>query len=218
MALCLCVNHLSSHRHNLRRKKHKRAYGSPAKHHDKVTAALIGGPSHAAQQHAPPRRRIRPRARARADTRALPGARRFLIGVLAIKNLPPSCPDFLKSDDAVWQVGETRASRIAGAAPATTHDTDPRPRPLCRRPDDQAILGGPSLNGVAAHARSDYDAALRAVVSTFTSRLSALFDHRRLAAAGEGFRLLAGASPARNSRKTDAARAWFDSDRRGAKP
>ena len=71
-----------------------------------------------------------------------------LIGVLAIKNLPPELPDFLKSDDAVWQVGELarEPDRWRGSGPA--HDGERDPGHFVDVSDDLTIQGGPKLSAL----------------------------------------------------------------------
>ena len=136
-----------------------------------------------------------------------------IIGVLAVKGLPAELPDFLKTDAAVWQVGELarEPDRWRGSGPA--HDAERDPGHFVDVSDDQTILGGPKLSALPT-TRLDYDTALRAVgVTQYKAgylpysiidgwlQLKTDFAYWRVDVAGAKFA------------KDDAARAWFGKDR-----
>jgi len=136
-----------------------------------------------------------------------------LIGVLAIRNLPSSLPDFLRSEDAAWQVGELAREPDRSKGSGDPHDRDLDPGHFVDVSDDLKILEGPSLNALPP-TREEYDAALRKVgadeykagylpysIIDGWQQLVKDFAYWRVDAAGEKFA------------KTDAARAWFKRDR-----
>lgn len=85
-----------------------------------------------------------------------------ITGVLAIRNLPASLPEFIRSDDVAWQVGELAREPDRSRGSGDPHDRDLDPGHFVDVSDDQKILEGPSLNALPA-TREDYDAALRTV-------------------------------------------------------
>ena len=87
-----------------------------------------------------------------------------MIGELAVRNFPAEIPSFLRTDNAVFQIGtlsqEPDVSRNAGQP----HDWDADPGHFLDLSDDGTILGGPKLTALPS-SRRDYDTALRAVQS-----------------------------------------------------
>ena len=83
------------------------------------------------------------------------------IGELAARNFPREIPGFLKTPQAVRQIGllaqEPDISRNTGQP----HDADSDPGHYLKVSDDGTILGGPQLNALPA-TRRDFDTALRA--------------------------------------------------------
>jgi hypothetical protein len=82
--------------------------------------------------------------------------------VLAIRNLPASLPEFIRSDDVAWQVGELAREPDRSRGSGDPHDRDLDPGHFVDASDDQKILEGPALGALPA-TREDYDSALRAV-------------------------------------------------------
>jgi hypothetical protein len=87
-----------------------------------------------------------------------------IIGEQAAKNFPGEIPAFLRTPDAVTQIGilaqEPDKSRSAGQP----HDDDLDPGHYIDLSDDGSLHGGPTLATLPAN-RRDYDTALRAVGS-----------------------------------------------------
>ncbi|HEY4076977.1 MAG TPA: hypothetical protein VGM26_08595 [Rhizomicrobium sp.] len=87
-----------------------------------------------------------------------------MIGEVAAKNFPAELPAFLRTKDAVFQIGalsqEPDVSRNAGQP----HDWDADPGHFLDLSDDGTILGGPKLSALPP-SRRDYDSALRVVHS-----------------------------------------------------
>jgi len=83
------------------------------------------------------------------------------VGEIAVGHFPRQIPAFLRSAQAVAQIGlmaqEPDLSRNAGQP----HDADSDPGHFVDVSDDGSILGGPKLAALPA-ARHDYDTALRA--------------------------------------------------------
>jgi len=136
-----------------------------------------------------------------------------IIGVLAIRNLPSSLPEFLRTEEVAWQVGELAREPDRSRGSGDPHDRDLDPGHFVDVSDDLTILEGPSLNALPP-TREDYDAALRKAgtdeyragylpysIIDGWQQLVKDFAYWRVDAAGERFA------------KTDAARAWFKRDR-----
>ena len=136
-----------------------------------------------------------------------------IIGVLAIRDLPTSLPEFIRSDDTVWQVGELAREPDRSRGSGDPHDRDLDPGHFVDASDDLKVLEGPSLSALPA-TREDYDTALRAAKATEYKagylpysiidgwqQLVKDFAYWRVDAAGEKFA------------KTDEARAWYRHDR-----
>ncbi|HTW34052.1 MAG TPA: hypothetical protein VMD53_05480 [Rhizomicrobium sp.] len=136
-----------------------------------------------------------------------------IIGVLAIRDLPPSLPEFIRSDDVVWQVGELAREPDRSRGSGDPHDRDLDPGHFVDASDDQKIPEGPSLGALPA-TREEYDRALRAVntdeykagylpysIIDGWQQLVKDFAYWRVDAAGEKLA------------KTNDARAWYRRDR-----
>ncbi len=136
-----------------------------------------------------------------------------IIGVLAIKNLPPDLPDFLKSDAAIWEIGELAREPDRWRGSGETHDAERDPGHFVDVSDDGTILGGPKLAALPT-TRVDYDTALRAVgVTQYKAgylpysivdgfeQLKTDLAYWRVDVAGAKFA------------KSDDARVWFEKDR-----
>ncbi len=136
-----------------------------------------------------------------------------MTGELAIRNLPTTLPDFVRSEDVALRVGELAREPDRSRASGDPHDRDLDPGHFVDVSDDLKVLGGPSLTALPA-TREDYDAALRAVgtdeykagylpysIIDGWQQLVKDFAYWRVDVAGEKFA------------KTDEARAWFRRDR-----
>jgi hypothetical protein len=136
-----------------------------------------------------------------------------IVGVLAIRNLPASLPEFIRSDDVAWQVGELAREPDRSRGSGDPHDRDLDSGHFVDASDDQKILEGPSLGALPA-TREDYDSALRAVkadeykagylpysIIDGWQQLVKDFAYWRVDTAAEKFA------------KTDEARAWARHDR-----
>jgi hypothetical protein len=90
------------------------------------------------------------------------GTGHIYIGEVAARNFSAEVPRFLKTSEAVKQIGlmamEPDLSRTAGQP----HDADSDPGHFVDVSDDGSILGGPKLSALP-ETRRDYDTALRAV-------------------------------------------------------
>jgi hypothetical protein len=84
------------------------------------------------------------------------------IGRAAMHALPAELPGFLKTDAAVWQVGELAREPDRSKGAGHPHDDDLDPNHFVDLNDDGTINGGPSISAMPAN-RTAYDAALRAV-------------------------------------------------------
>ncbi len=84
-----------------------------------------------------------------------------IIGLCAARALPAETPAFLRTADAIWDLGELarEADRSKGAG--QPHDADLDPGHYVNVGDDGRIAGGPELAALP-RTRADYDAALRA--------------------------------------------------------
>ena len=136
-----------------------------------------------------------------------------LIGELAAKNLPEEMPAFLRTPQAAAQIGELAREPDRSRGSGTIHDAERDPGHFVDASDDLTVLGGPSLKALPA-TRSDYDTALRAAGATQYKagylpysivdgwqQLRTDLAYWRIDTAGEKYA------------KTDAARAWFATDR-----
>jgi hypothetical protein len=83
-----------------------------------------------------------------------------LIGVLAVRNLPDDLPQFLKSDDAIWQAGELAREPDRWRGSGSVHDFERDPAHFVNLGDDLTVLGGPSISDLPK-TRVSYDSALR---------------------------------------------------------
>jgi hypothetical protein len=83
-----------------------------------------------------------------------------LIGVLALRDLPDDLPQFLKSDDAIWQAGELAREPDRWRGSGSVHDFERDPGHFINLDDDLTVLGGPSLSDLPK-TRVSYDTALR---------------------------------------------------------
>jgi hypothetical protein len=85
-----------------------------------------------------------------------------LIGVAAMRALPADLPAFMRTPQAVSDVGELsrEPDRVKGAGKA--FDGEHSPAHFIDLDDDGRVLGGPALAALPA-SREEYDAALRAV-------------------------------------------------------
>lgn len=137
-----------------------------------------------------------------------------MIGELAVKALPDEVPEFLRTPETVAAVGELarEPDRSRGAGPV--HDSERDPGHFVDVSDDLTVLGGPPLNALPP-SRGDYDTALRAVGATQYKAgylpYSIVDGWQQLRMDFAFWRVdVAGAKYA----KTDAARAWFEADRK----
>jgi hypothetical protein len=87
-----------------------------------------------------------------------------LIGQAAARALPPELPAFLRTPQAIRDLGELAREPDRWRGAGKTHDTTRDPGHFVDIDDDGKILGGPSLDALPL-TRSEYDAALRAVGS-----------------------------------------------------
>jgi hypothetical protein len=135
------------------------------------------------------------------------------IGELAIRDLPATLPDFVRSESAALEVGEVAREPDRSRGSGDPHDRDLDPGHFVDVSDDQKILGGPALRALPA-TREDYDRALRAMgsdeykagylpysIMDGWQQVVKDFAYWRADVAGEKFA------------NTDAARAWFHRDR-----
>lgn len=90
------------------------------------------------------------------------GAGHRIIGVAAIKALPAELPAFLKTSQAIIDIGEysREPDRIRGAGKAA--DIDRTPQHFLDLNDDGTVLGGPKVTALPLN-RPDYEKALQAV-------------------------------------------------------
>ncbi len=137
-----------------------------------------------------------------------------MIGEVAVRGLPDEMPAFLRTPEAVAEIGEIAREPDRSRGSGVIHDSERDPGHFVDAADDLTVLGGPSLKALPA-TRSDYDTALRAVGATQYKggylpysivdgwqQLRTDLAFWRIDVAGEKFA------------KTDAARAWFVADRK----
>lgn len=84
------------------------------------------------------------------------------IGRAALRALPAELPAFLKTDAAVWQVGELAREPDRSKGAGHPHDDDLDPGHFVDLNDDGTINGGPSINAMPA-TRALYEKALQGV-------------------------------------------------------
>jgi hypothetical protein len=87
-----------------------------------------------------------------------------LIGEAAAAALPPELPAFLRTPQAIEDLGELAREPDRWKAAGKTHDSTRDPGHFVDIDDNGKVLGGPALSALPL-TRSDYDAALRAVGS-----------------------------------------------------
>jgi hypothetical protein len=88
-----------------------------------------------------------------------------LIGILAAKSFPDEIPDFLRSPEAIAELGELAREPDRSKASGPTHDNERDPGHYVDLNDDLTVLRGPSLKSLPV-TRQEYDTALRAVGAT----------------------------------------------------
>src|SRR5690242_11601752 len=88
-----------------------------------------------------------------------------MIGVLAAQRLPATIPAFLRSPEAMFEIGEMAREPDRSRGAGQPHDNDRDPAHFIDINDDGTILGGPPLAALPA-TRLDFDTALRAVGTT----------------------------------------------------
>jgi hypothetical protein len=137
-----------------------------------------------------------------------------IIGEAAMRALPADLPAFLRTPQAVRDVGELsrEPDRVKGAG--KTFDNDHSPAHFLDLEDDGRILGGPSLAALPA-TREDYDAALRAVDQDSWKAgylpYAIVDSYEELARDFAYWRVLKAAEA---NPKWAAHRAWFTADRK----
>jgi hypothetical protein len=87
-----------------------------------------------------------------------------LIGQAAEKALPADMPQFLRTAQAIEDVGELSREPDRSKGSGKTHDADRDPGHFLDMSDDGTVLGGPRVDALPI-TREDYDTALRAVGS-----------------------------------------------------
>ena len=88
-----------------------------------------------------------------------------LIGLEAAKHFGRDIPAFLRTPDAIFDLGEEAREPDRSRDSGQPHDWDRDPGHFVDVSDDGTILGGPRLDALPP-SRRDYDTALRAVGST----------------------------------------------------
>lgn len=137
-----------------------------------------------------------------------------LIGETAIAGLPPQLPAFLRTPQAVLDVGEysREPDRLKGAG--KLFDNEHSPAHFVDLGDDGKIFGGPALSALPP-TRADYDTALRAVGQDSWKAgylpYSILDSYQQLAKDFAYWRVLKAAEA---NPQWKAHRAWFTADRR----
>ena len=87
-----------------------------------------------------------------------------LVGQVGVAALPDEVPAFVRSPQAVKDIGELAREPDRWRAAGKVHDTTRDPGHFIDVDDDGKILGGPVLNALPP-TRTEYEAALRAVSS-----------------------------------------------------
>jgi hypothetical protein len=137
-----------------------------------------------------------------------------IIGEAATRALPAELPAFLKTPQAIADVGEfsREPDRIKGSGKIV--DSEHSPAHFVDLEDDGRILGGPSLAALPP-SRQDYDTALRAVGQDSWKAgylpYAILDSYQQLARDFAYWRVL---RYAETSPKWKAHRAWYAADRR----
>ena len=85
-----------------------------------------------------------------------------LVGQLGVEALPAELPAFLRTAEAVEDVGELAREPDRSKASGKMHDTERDPGHFVDIDDNGTVLGGPPLAGLPP-TRSDYEAALQKV-------------------------------------------------------
>jgi len=85
-----------------------------------------------------------------------------MVGEAAMRALPPELPAFLRTSQAVLDVGEFSREPDRSKGAGKVHDQDRDAAHFVDLEDDGRILGGPRLDALPA-TRADYEAALQAV-------------------------------------------------------
>jgi len=114
-------------------------------------------------------KRLAPAALAAALVSVTPGVvlawgatgHRF-VGEAAVRALPPEVPAFLRTPQAVTDIGEYSREPDRAKGAGRVHDNDRDPGHFLDLSDDGTALGGPPLSALPA-TRAEYDTALRAV-------------------------------------------------------
>jgi hypothetical protein len=137
-----------------------------------------------------------------------------MVGLAAIRALPPEIPAFLRTPRAAADVGELSRELDRSKDAGKVHDSDRDPAHFVDVEDDLRILGGPSLAALPP-TRAEYETALRAA-GTDSWKAGylpyAIIDRaQQLAKDFAYWRVLTAAE--RNPRWR-AHRAWFQADRR----
>ena len=83
-----------------------------------------------------------------------------IIGQCAARSLPDETPAFLRTADAIWELGELAREPDRSKGAGQPHDADLDPGHYVNVGDDGHIAGGPELSALP-RTRADYDAALR---------------------------------------------------------
>jgi hypothetical protein len=85
-----------------------------------------------------------------------------LVGALGAQAFPPSLPAFLRTPQAVADIGELAREPDRSRGSGRTHDTGRDPGHFIDGDDAGKVLGGPSL-GALPQTRAEYETQLRAV-------------------------------------------------------
>lgn len=83
-----------------------------------------------------------------------------LIAVAAVHALPPEVPAFLRTEEAVWMLGELAREPDRSKSSGLPHDADLDPGHFINVGDDGLISGGPALAALP-NTRGGYETALR---------------------------------------------------------
>ncbi len=149
-----------------------------------------------------------------AEALAWGSAGHRMIGELATKSLPEEMPAFLRTPEAVAEIGELAREPDRSRGSGQTHDAERDAAHFVDAFDDLTVMGGPPLKALPP-TRQDYDTALRAAGATQYKagylpyaivdgwqQLRTDFDYWRIDVAGEKYA------------KTGEERAWFAADRK----
>jgi len=134
-----------------------------------------------------------------------------LIGRLAVEALPAELPAFLRGEAAAQAVGELAREPDRWKGAGKVHDTGRDPAHFLDLGDDGRVLGGPALAALPP-TREAFETALRAVGADSWKAAGCPIGPRRLAATGQGLRLLAVDTAAARTVADAAHRAWFVGD------